>query len=163
VQHDADEPLARSAAFALGHDGVAAAKGALVELDREADAGRVGRRLRRKVRRPGAVALLEPQRVDGAVAAGDEAVRLARLAQRVHDAAERARDCVRAHALQEGRGARAADLELREARLVEETSRLARRVRLDADRGTPVLAGPPAWPQRLVAACRIRLVPVDAL
>src|SRR5581483_3073028 len=100
-------------------------------------------------------------------AAHDRKVRLDAAAMveelRVHDRADGAVDAVRAQPFEEGERSRAEHLELRERRLVEERDRLARRPRFDLDRRRPVLAGPAARPQRLVAARGIRPVPVDAL
>src|SRR5207244_12481026 len=48
---------------------------ALVELDREAEPGVIGRLVRRHVRAPDPVALLQAQRVDRPIAAGHEPVR----------------------------------------------------------------------------------------
>src|SRR5205085_10058573 len=70
---------------------------------------------------------------------------------------------VPAQPLEERERTRPERLALRERRLVEQRDPLARRPGLDLDRGRPVLPGPAARPQRLVAARRIRLVPVDAL
>src|SRR6476620_10160158 len=58
----------------------------LVALDAEAEPGLEWVDVRRDVGRPHAVALLEPQRVDRAVAAGGHAVRLARRPQRAPEA-----------------------------------------------------------------------------
>src|SRR6266404_5015874 len=66
-----------------GEEGVAPDEVALVELDGEPDPALVRRVLGRDVGAPDAVALLQPQRVDRLVAAGDEAVRPARLPERV--------------------------------------------------------------------------------
>ena len=71
-------------------------KSPLVRLHGEAEAGLVGRRVRRDVRRPRAVALLEPERVDRAVAARHQAVRLRRRPQRVPQARRRTRSGSRA-------------------------------------------------------------------
>ena len=62
---------------------LAADEVALVELHREAEPRLVRRVLGRDVRAPHAVALLEPQRVDRLVPAGDEPVLPARLPDRV--------------------------------------------------------------------------------
>src|SRR5206468_1686891 len=56
---------------------------ALVEADGEAEPGLEGRLVRRDVARQDPVALLDPERVDRAVPAGDEPVRPTRLPQRV--------------------------------------------------------------------------------
>ena len=64
-------------------EGVAPDEVALVEADGEAEPGLERGLVRRDVARPDPVALLQSQRVDRAIAAGDEAVRLARLPQRV--------------------------------------------------------------------------------
>src|SRR5262249_3903688 len=72
-------------------------------------------------------------------------------------------DAVRTQALEQLERSRPEHLELGEARLVEERGRLTDRPRLHLDRRRPVFPGPPARPERLVAAGRVRLVPVDAL
>ena len=64
----------------------AAEKVALVELDAEAETGLVGIGLRRDVARPVEIALLQPAGFDGAVAGIGDAVRLARLHDRVVEA-----------------------------------------------------------------------------
>ena len=97
---------------------------------------------------------------DGEVAL-DAAARIEHL--RVGDPPGIARDAVVAQPLEQLRGARARHLELGERRLVEDRHALAARQVLGSDRGRPVLARPAAWAQRLVAACRVRLVPVHAL
>ena len=76
----------RAAVRREGRRGVPADEGALLEPHREAETGREGIGLARDVRPPDPVALLQPQRVDGPVAAGDEAVGLAGLHQRVPQA-----------------------------------------------------------------------------
>ena len=59
-----------------------AAEELLVELHAEAEPGLVGRLVGRHVRAPHAIALLQPQRVDRAVAAGAQPVRAPGLPQR---------------------------------------------------------------------------------
>src|SRR5215204_4585201 len=54
-----------------------AAEEVLVAADGEAEAGRVRVRLTRDVGAPGAIALLEAHRIDGAIPAGDETQRFA--------------------------------------------------------------------------------------
>ena len=71
--------------------------------------------------------------------------------RRVGDRADVARDPVVAEALEELRSALSGDLDLREARLVEQRGRVARRAVLGADGARPQPAGPAARPQRLVA------------
>src|SRR5262249_2313844 len=97
---------------------------------------------------------------DGEVAL-DAAARVQHL--RVRDRADVARDAVVAEPLEERGCALAADLDLRERRLVEQRRRLAARTVLGADGRRPEPAGPAARPQRLVAVHRVRLEPVRAL
>ena len=97
---------------------------------------------------------------DGEVAL-DAAARVEHL--RVGHPPDVARDLVVAQALEQRGRARAGHLELGERRLVEDRHPLAAGHVLGADRGRPVLARPAARPQRLVAALRVRLVPVHAL
>ena len=77
VEHQAAQPPL-DAALARGQQRLAADEVALVELDAEADAALLRRLVGRDVGAPDPVALLQPQRVDRAVAAGHEPVRLAR-------------------------------------------------------------------------------------
>ena len=79
-EHEAAEPALR---LRPREQRLAADEVALVELDGEAEPGLERRVVGRDVGAPDAVALLEPQRVDRLVAAGDEAVLAARLPDRV--------------------------------------------------------------------------------
>ena len=81
---------------------------ALVELHREAEPRLEGRVLGRDVRAPDAVALLEPQRVDRLVAAGDEPVLAAGLPERVPERDRRTRSRSRAPSRARRRTSRAA-------------------------------------------------------
>ena len=82
---------------------------------------------------------------------------------RVDDPPDRHVDVVGAHRLEERDRARPDDLDLGERRLVEQAGRPPRRQRLGADRRRPVLAGPAARSERLVAGGGVRLEPVRAL
>src|SRR5579859_6436637 len=82
---------------------------------------------------------------------------------RVDDAADGPVDPVRAQPLEKRERSRPKHLELRERRLVEERDPFAGGSGLHLDRRRPVLAGPAARPQRLVAALGVRLVPVHTL
>ena len=97
---------------------------------------------------------------DGEVAL-DSSARVEHLG--VGDPPHSAGDAVRGQSLEELGGSLTAHLELRERGLVEERCRLATGDMLGADRGRPVLPRPASRPQRLVAACRVRLEPVRAL
>ena len=78
VEHEAGEALGRAAGGALGAQRLLAdERRVLVEPHGEADARRLRRRLGREVAAPGAIALLEPHRLDRAVAAAAQAVRRA--------------------------------------------------------------------------------------
>ena len=82
VEDEAAQPLARTGGLGR-HQRVAPDEiDLLVERDREPEPRLVRRLVRRDVARPDAVALLDPQRVDRAIAAGDHAVRRARLPER---------------------------------------------------------------------------------
>ena len=76
--------------------------------------------------------------------------------------AHRTVDVVRTHPLEEGAGARASDLQLREARLVEDRHGVPARERLHLDGRTPVFARPPVRTQRIVAEYPMRGEPVRA-
>jgi hypothetical protein len=80
---------------------------------------------------------------------------------RVGDLARAADDDVVAQPLEQLGRARPADLHLRERGLVEQRGGLAGGGVLGADGGRPVLPGPAARAQRLVAVRGVRLVPVD--
>src|SRR5262249_58635642 len=67
----------------LPDERLAADEVALVEPDAEAEPGLERRVLRRDLRAPVAVALLEPERIDRPVAAGAQARRVARAPERV--------------------------------------------------------------------------------
>src|SRR4029450_8063609 len=82
---------------------------------------------------------------------------------RVDDAALRHVDVVRADPLEERTRLRTRDLELGEARLVEQPRPPARGRVLGHDRGRPVLAGPPSRPKRGVRGILVRAEPVRAL
>ena len=72
-------------------------------------------------------------------------------------------DGVRAHAVEERAGARAVHVELGERRLVDQHRALAGGDALGLDRRRPVLSGPAARPQVLVAPGDVHVEPVDAL
>src|ERR1051325_1264926 len=80
TRHRAPGPRAGAGA---GEQRLATQEVALVEADREAEPGLERRLIRRDVGRPGAVALLEPEGIDGAVAARREPVLSAGLPERV--------------------------------------------------------------------------------
>src|SRR5207237_6728690 len=75
---------------------------------------------------------------------------------RVGDATDGAVHVVGAQPLQESEGTRAADLDLGEARLVEERGGPAGGEALRTDGRRPVLAGPTARPEAGVTSCSVR-------
>src|SRR5688572_2756710 len=72
-------------------------------------------------------------------------------------------DTVVAEGLEEVRGARPRDLDLRERRLVEQGCRLAASSVLGPDRGRPHLPRPTAGPEALVTLRGVELEPVRPL
>ena len=74
VEHEASQPAAGPVALTLGQRVAADELAGLVQLHGEAEAGLVRVVLGGDVDAPHPVALLDPQRVDGAVPAGDQAV-----------------------------------------------------------------------------------------